>query len=375
MRFLHTSDWQLGMKASHVEAAATRIREERINTARKLLDVIRDNDIEFLIVAGDTFENNAVERVLVQTVADIMASFGVPVFVIPGNHDPLIPGSVWEHPSWKSAKSVHVLHNEEPIEVPGGFLYPCPVYEKHSGKNPTAWINNDNEGAIRIGMAHGTVEGIPVDEPDYPIPRDAATRSGLNYLALGHWHSMATYATPDGDIRMAYSGTHETTKFGERDSGNVLIVEIPDAEAMPIVRPVKVGQLEWKSRSADLRQPGDLTQLLREIELMENPTSQLLDLQVTGILSANEYEEIHRIQEIVSSRFIYGRVDVSRIRPSPQDESWLANLPTGIIREAGELLQQMAEPSFEGERSKGATTEVASRALMELYAIVTEVTS
>jgi type I restriction enzyme R subunit len=49
-----------------------------------------------------TYKHNGVDRVLVQKVADILAGFGGMVYVIPGNHDPLVPGSVWEHPAWKS---------------------------------------------------------------------------------------------------------------------------------------------------------------------------------------------------------------------------------------------------------------------------------
>ena len=147
---------------------------------------------DFVLVAGDTFEDNGVERALIQKVADILGGSPVPVYVIPGNHDPLTPGSVWEHPAWKTMEHVHVLREEKPVEIPGGILYPCPVKDKRSRRDPTAWIPLADPAAIRIGLAHGTVEGVPQAEPDHPIPRDAAARAGLDYLALGHWHSTAT---------------------------------------------------------------------------------------------------------------------------------------------------------------------------------------
>jgi len=31
MKFLHTADWQIGMRAAHVGAAGTRVREERLS--------------------------------------------------------------------------------------------------------------------------------------------------------------------------------------------------------------------------------------------------------------------------------------------------------------------------------------------------------
>jgi DNA repair exonuclease SbcCD nuclease subunit len=362
MKFLHTADWQIGMKAAALGDAGARVREERLAAGRRVVEAARSNTVDFVLVAGDLFEDNAVARVLVQKVADILRSFGGPVFVIPGNHDPLVPGSVWEHPSWKSASNVHVLLDEIPIEISGGLLYPCPVREKHSGRDPTSWIPAERGGRIRIGMAHGTVEGVRQDEPEYPISRDAAQRSGLDFLALGHWHSYGTYPGPDGAAYMAYSGTHETTKFGERDSGNVLIVEILSPGAPPTVTPVRTGRLDWITVERELRESGDLTRIREHLESLENPGNTLVDVSLSGLLMADERAELERIEQILSSRFVWGKFDATRLRPSPEDDSWIIKLPPGIIRDAAMRLRD----------TSGTSPEIAARALVELYAIVGE---
>ena len=371
MKFLHTADWQLGMKAAHVGSAGGRVREERLAAAKRVGEVASAHAVEFVLVAGDTFEDNGVERALIQKTADILAGFSVPVYVIPGNHDPLVPGSVWEHPVWNSIGNVTVLREEKPIEIPGGLLFPCPVREKHSGKDPTAWIQPGEAEGILIGMAHGTVEGIHQEEPDYPIPRDAAHRVGLDYLALGHWHSFTVYTADDGVTRMAYSGTHETTKFGERDSGNVLVVDIPSARATPIITPVRTGNLKWDTIEKDVREPGDLVRLRTRVESIDDPASTLIHLRLAGLLAAEERDEIARLEEILASRFLFARLDVSQLRPSPEDASWLDSLPPGILRETAGRLQELTDPAFAGTRPEGASPEVTSRALLELYALAT----
>jgi len=222
-------------------------------------------------------------------------------------------------------------------------------------------------------MAHGSVEGMPQVEPDHPISRHAAARSGMDYLAMGHWHSMAYYPEPDSAVRMAYCGTHETTKFGERDSGNILVVDIPAPGAVPVVAPVRTGLLKWKSVEKDILYPGDLVSLRQVIESEENPESMLLSLQLKGLLAVEDRDEIARIREILDSRFLFGRVDSSALRPSPEDNRWLDSLPPGIIQNAALRLQQMAAPQFGSEPPEGASPEVASRALMELYALICEV--
>lgn len=372
MRFLHTADWQIGMKAAHVGAAGEHIREQRLKTARRVIVEARKARAEFILIAGDTFENNAVDRLLIQKTADILAGAGMPVYLIPGNHDPYVPGSVWEHPAWGSSRNVRILTENAPVEIPGGILFPCPIREKFSRKDPTRWIQPGTEGEIRIGAAHGTVEGVRQDEPDHPIPRNAAERAGLDYLALGHWHSTARYPGTDGAVRMAYSGTPEPTAFGERDSGNVLIVEIERPGAVPAIETVHTGGLEWREIPREVRTGGDLAALRREIEGIENPAAVLLSLSVSGLMAPEDRAELDRIREIVASRFLYGRMDASRLRPSPADDRWIATLPAGIIRQAGEKLRRLADPAFAGPRPEGVTAEAASRALMELYALMAQ---
>ncbi len=373
MKFIHTADWQLGMKAAHVGRAASRVREERLSAARRVIGVARDHAAEFVLIAGDIFEDNGVERALIQKVADILSSCQVPVYIIPGNHDPLTPGSVWEHPAWKSMESIHVLREEKPVDIPGGLLYPCPVKDKHSRKDPTAWISSAPTELFRIGLAHGNVEGAPRLEPDHPIPRDVAIRAGLDYLALGHWHSIATYPAPNGATRMAYSGTHEVTSFGERDSGNVLVVDIPSPGSVPIITPVRTGHLKWKTIEKDILYSGDLTSVRSEIESQESPELTLVSLRLKGLLAADDRDEIARIEEILDSRFLFGEVDSSAVRPSPGDARWLESLPPGVLQNVASRLQQLADPQFTAKRPQGTSPETASRALMELYALISEV--
>jgi len=373
VKFIHTADWQLGMKAAHAGSAALRVREERLAAARRAVGLAREQGVEFILIAGDVFEDNGVERALIQKVADILGGSRVPVYLIPGNHDPLTPGSVWEHPAWKSMEHVHVLREEKTVDIPGGILYPCPVRDKRSRKDPTAWIASAETEAIRIGLAHGTVEGVPQPEPDHPIPRDPAARAGLDYLALGHWHSTATYPASDGSVRMAYSGTHETTSFGERDSGNVLVVEITGPRAAPVVTPVRTGGLNWMVVEKDIRDPGDLLRVRQDIESQHSPELTLVDLRLKGLLAAAERDEIARIEEILASRFLFHRMDILGLRPSPEDANWLASLPPGILQNVAARLRELSDPRYAGERPESASPEVASRALMELYALMTEV--
>ena len=371
MKFIHTADWQIGMRAAHVGAAGQRVRDARLDAARRVVQLAQDHSVDFLLVAGDTFEDNAVDRVLIQKVADILAGAQRPVYIIPGNHDPFVPGSVWQHASWSASSDLRALTEPKRLDVPGGVLYPCPLHEKHSSRTPTAWIRNEDDGRIAVGLAHGSVEGGAAESLEYPIPRDAAACGGLDYLALGHWHSTGTYSDGANAIRMAYSGTHETTKFGERDSGNVLLVEIAGRGAVPVITTLRTGSLTWTSIEQEIRDPGELGRLREKIETLGDPGNSLLELTLFGLLFPQDQPELRRIEELVASRYLFGRVESTRLMPQPDNDAWLASLPPGPVQDAARDIQGWMGPA--SDRPEGVTPEMAARALLELYSIVNEV--
>jgi DNA repair exonuclease SbcCD nuclease subunit len=353
------------MKAIHAGPAAQRVRDERLAAARRVVAAAAEHQAEFIVVAGDTFEDNGVERLLVQKAADILAAFPGPVFLLPGNHDPLVPGSVWEHPAWSSHSNLHVLREAEPLAIDGGVLYPCPLLEKYSTRNPTRWIEAQGIKAqtsskIAVGVAHGTLNQIVANDDNYPIANDAAQQAGLDYLALGHWHSHLEITGSDGVARLAYSGTHEPTKFGERASGYALIVEVERRGATPKLSPVRTGGLVWEQWSEELRAPGDLTRLLERIERYESPQTALLELRLRGLSSPRDAAELTRINELLAARFVSGRIDRSALVPAPADDGWLADLPPGVLVETARRLQAMTE------------SPVAAQALLDLYRLSQE---
>src|SRR6185369_12452669 len=266
----------MGMRAESVGRMAERVREERLVAAQRVVQAAQNHGAQMLLLTGDVFEDNAVDRLLVRKVGEIVRRFPGSVYIVPGNHDPLGPGSVWTHPVWQEAANITVFAKNEPLELETCVLFPCPLREKYSNKDPTAWINARDLVKPAIGLAHGNVEGIPSGEPDFPIARDAAVRSGLDYLALGHWHSFARYDDANGACRMAYSGTHETTKFGERDSGNTIMVEISNRGAVPTLTPIKTGGLDWRIYGRTVDQPASLASLVQHLSNAAQPEAMLV---------------------------------------------------------------------------------------------------
>jgi len=369
MKFVHTADWQIGMKAEGLGQAGASVRAERLAAGGRVVETAVTCGADFIIVAGDLFEDNGVDRTLIQKTADTLARFDGPVYIVPGNHDPDVPGSVWEHPAWASANNLNVLTEKQPVDITGGILYPCPVADKYSTKDPTAWIQTQAGNIVRLAVAHGNMEGLPESAPDHPIPRHATQRSGLNYLALGHWHSTVTYTDPDGGVRTAYCGTPEPSRFGEPDSGNALLVTIESPVAPPRTKAIKTGGLIWQVIEENLRHIGDLAALRQRIEALADPDRMLVDLRLNGLLHSQEVGLLSHLQDMVASRFLFSRINMSGLRPSPEDDGWITALPSGVLRDTAARLRKMADDGDTSSRQ----SQIAALALMELYAMTSEV--
>lgn len=355
VKLLHTADWQIGMKAAQLGAAAARARAARLETARRIAGLARAEKADLAILAGDTFENHAVALADVEQVARILAGFACPVIVLPGNHDPLTPGSVWDLPVWRECPNVHLARLESPLELESCVVFPCPLRSHWGSGDPTAWIPSGQfENRIRVGVAHGAVAGLPNQDQVRTIPADAPALRRLDYLALGDWHSARLYAGPDGAVRMAYSGTPEPTSFGEDASGHVLLVEIDGPGAAPRVRQERVAQLEWMREECEVRQPGALETVLRKMEALASEDA-VAELRLRGALYPEDWETLEAIRQL-AARFLFLRID-DGLRPLLR----LEDLPDGPLRKAARRLDQMAQ---EGEQA--AEARLALETLLSL---------
>ena len=145
-----------------------------------------------------------------------------PLFLLPGNHDPLTSRSIWDaaHPFRRALPSyVKVVdRNDFVFEFADrAVLYAVPC-QSHAGQgDPTEDIPHREPGdeRIRIGMVHGQTFDIEGHQTNFPIAGDAADKRGLDYLALGDTHS---FREIDGDagVPTIYPGAPEATSFDEK---------------------------------------------------------------------------------------------------------------------------------------------------------------
>jgi DNA repair exonuclease SbcCD nuclease subunit len=244
--FLHSSDWQLGMMRRFLGPdGQARWGQARLDAVARIGEVAEQSGAAFVVVTGDVFEHNQVERQTILRACEALKRIPVPVVLLPGNHDALEPGSLWTSSQWQAHAPEHVtvLTETTPFQiVPGVEIVGAPWRSRRPLSDPAAPGYADlrpEPGIIRILLAHGQLTSLSGGMSDVPTidqtALEAAVADGrLQYVGLGDRHS--TTRVTD---RIWFSGTQEVTSPEEDAPGNVLKVTIGGDQIE--VEPVRVG--------------------------------------------------------------------------------------------------------------------------------------
>ena len=325
VRFLHTADWQLGKQFENLGAPPDKLaflRQGRMDVVRRIGQLAIDRSVDAILVAGDVFERNEVGDQLIREALATMRQVKIPWLLLPGNHDPAGPASVWDRIGRIGCpEHVHLLHSTEPVLLADGGLavLPAPLTRKHQFTDPTEGFGQQvtSQAAVRVGLAHGSLRNrlAPAAEQHNMISDTRADEGHLDYLALGDWHSCKEVAP-----RTWYAGTPEPDDF-DQDSGAVLIVELRGPGVAPTVERVQVGSYRWHNLRAQLQSPGAVEQLRACLASVTEPlASAVVHLEVRGAVSLSERAAID--EELANFE---ATVQVLRARtidliPSPTEE-------------------------------------------------------
>lgn len=300
MRFLHTADWQLGMTRHFLAGdAQPRYSAARRDAVAALGALAAEVGAEFVVVSGDVFEHNQLAPQVIGQSLEAMRTIGIPVYLLPGNHDPLDASSVYTGALFTSEcpDNVVVLDRAGVHEVrPGLQIVAAPWRSKAPTTDLVAEVLDGlpADGSTRVLVAHG---GVDVLDPDRDKPslirlanvEQALSDNVIHYVALGDKHSL----TQVGDSgRIWYSGSPEVTNYDdvEADPGHVLIVDIDETHPQ---RPVTVEARHiGRWRFVTLHNQVDTSRCIADLDLnldlMPDKDRTVVRLALTGSLTVTD---------------------------------------------------------------------------------------
>ena len=321
-KFLHTADWQIGrLFATFDPEQAPLLAEARITAVERIAALATAEGVGAVLVAGDVFDTQTVSDRTVRRLFNALSAFAGPWLMIPGNHDAALAESVWTRAQRLGAvpANVHLCLTPEVRLFPdlGFAVLPAPLTQRHTYGDLTDWFDSAETpaGLLRIGLAHGSVQGILPGDIDSanPIAMDRPERARLDYLALGDWHGTMIVGP-----KLAYSGTPEPDRFKANDSGQSLLVDIPAAGALPQITPVATAQFRWRSIAAELQVESDADLLMGQLKALQ--FNEVVALAITGRISLAMR---HRLLDAIVQAEATARLlqsDLSGLQLVPSDD-------------------------------------------------------
>ncbi|HKP43673.1 exonuclease SbcCD subunit D [Mycobacterium sp.] len=300
MRFVHTADWQLGMTRYFLNGEAQpRYSAARRDVVASLGSLAQDADAEFVVVAGDVFEDNQLAPRVVSQSLEAVRAIGIPVYLLPGNHDPLDASSVYTSALFTAEcpDNVTVLDRAGVHQVrPGLQIIAAPWRSKAPTSDLIADVLDDlpADGVTRIVVGHGAVDILVPDKDRPSLIRLAAleaaiARGAVHYVALGDKHSRMQVGSTG---RVWYSGSPEVTNYDdiEPDPGQVLVVDIDEDDPARTVHvdARRVGAWRFVSLHRSVDNSRDVADLDINLDLMPDKERTVVRLGLSGSLTVTD---------------------------------------------------------------------------------------
>jgi DNA repair exonuclease SbcCD nuclease subunit len=183
---------------------------------RAVLEQGRRLGADIVILAGDTFDNHMVDAATIERAGHAIAESGLPVVILPGNHDPITKDSVWVRGGFAHIGNLRIFG------ITDDTMIRFPELELDLWGNPhhdyldMVPLKDPPLRAARwhIGVGHGHYE--PPEtwhnplRPSWLISDAMIAATGADYLALGHWDRPMQVG--DGTVPAYYSGSPDWAK-------------------------------------------------------------------------------------------------------------------------------------------------------------------
>jgi exonuclease SbcD len=269
LKVLHTADIHLGTKFSGLGNKGASQREQLRTTFKNVIVTAIDERVNIVLIAGDLFDANQQPQRNIDLVVEqfnLLGSNNIPVCLIPGTHDSLDSSSIYRKVDFEGKCSNLKIFADEYIsckEYPELNLtvYGKPNLSNRSYVSPLKELKRSTSSKFHIAMAHGSLY-IPekIADDDHVFRLEDVKASGMDYLALGHWHRV--YRCLEKPPAW-YSGPPEWIP-DQRERGAVLLVSLSDVGEVK-VEPKMLGLRDYGEVEIDMNDIQDLAKLKARI--------------------------------------------------------------------------------------------------------------
>jgi len=178
---------------------------------RAVLATARALHADVVLLAGDTFESNQLGAAILDRAGRLLAEAGRPIVILPGNHDPALPDSVFVRRGLGQIPNLSILGvtHDEAVAFPAHDLEIWGHAHRDYLDMPPLRGPRARTTRWQVAIGHGHYEppetrANPL-RPSWIFGDEEIAATGADYLALGHWDRPMRVG--NGVVPAYYSGS------------------------------------------------------------------------------------------------------------------------------------------------------------------------
>lgn len=343
MKFVHIADMHFDspfINLSDKDILGDLRRLEQRKVFKKVIEYIKQNNIEYLFISGDLYEHKYVKLSTIEYINSLFQEIpNTQIFISPGNHDPYIKNSYYNKFSW--SENVKIFHSEiEKIENKDINIYGYGFNDFYCTDCGIEKLELDDLNKINILVIHGTLDGASIEEKQYnSMGRKMLQEKKFDYMALGHIHK------PDYNTNIVYPGSTISLGFDELGEHGMIVGDIQKGKVeleFVVLDEEKFKEIEMKV--TDILSKEELIEKINELEIQSNE-------YIKVILKGNRNFEINKYEllKYMENERIIKIKDHTKIA---YDLSKMANENTLKGLFAQEMLKKLNQPEITEEEKR-----------------------
>ena len=343
MNFIHIADFHFDspfVNLSDKEGLGDLCRLAQRRSLKKIIEYIKENEIENLFISGDLYEQKYIRKTTIEYINNLFKEIPkTKIYIAPGNHDPYIKNSYYNKFNWN--ENVKIFNSKiEKIETQEADIYGFGFDNFYCNDCGINNLEIENKNKINILIIHGDLEGATSTEHQYnPISRKILEEKGFDYIALGHIHK------PNLDGNIVYPGSAFPLGFDELGSRGMVVGKVEKGSLQKEF--IELNEIEFVEEKIDVTEILSEEELIEKINEIKKEENKIKLIKIKLIGKRNFEIDIYKLYKIITNEKIIKIKDETSINYDLEKIANETSLRGIFIKQ---MLEKLGSKEVEEER-------------------------